>query len=419
MSLSKPFVSGLLMLACFFAVTRVQAAESKLIPQISIKETYNDNINFSVREEKDDMIFSIMPLLRWDYQTERSRTTANAEVDIIRHSKEHDLDEINQKYSLGYDFKATELFGLNLNGSLIKDTTLDTEMEETGLVLKRMVLKRSDRDFYNLSPGVTWYLTETTWLSLTFGYTNVEYEDPDYSDRNIYDGTLELVHTLSEEGATVSAQGGYAHDDYDERSYNVFIHNVGHYRLHTTSNVDNYRVHLGLTYPFTQKLKLTAWGGARYTKSEYDERWEPVSWWLIPEKKTESDRNWGGLGYLALTRAFTDGSVSVSISRDIMPSGRGETIERDRATMDIDYRFTEFITGRFNGSLSRSRSESEYRDTDEELYRLRPSLSWRIMEHALVELSYQYSKIEYKKTDMDAERNIIFLHFRIYWEKPV
>jgi len=384
----------------------VRGAESKLIPQISIKETYNDNINFSTTEEKNDLILTVTPILRWNSQTERTGITANAEMDVIRYGKEHNLDEVNQKYSLGYDFRATELLGLNLNGSLIKDTTLDTEMEETGLVLKR-----TKRHFYHIKPGLSWYMGEKTRLNLTCAYTRAEYEASGYSDYDIYDGTLELVHTLSEEGATVFAQGGYTHSDYE------------------TSNVDNYRLYLGLSYPFTQKLKLTAWAGARYTESEYEVTEYVYSYWSdlywpprlidVYRRKTESDKNVGWITYLALTRAFTHGSGSVSINRDINSSGLGETIERDSATLNIDYRFTQFITGRFNGSLSRSRSESEYNDIDQELYHLRPSLSWQIAERVLAELSYQYSKIEYKKTDTHADRNIIFLRFRIYWEKLI
>ena len=403
MSVSKPLILGFGILSCLLAASSVQGGESKLIPQISIKETYNDNINFSTSKEKDDMIFNITPLIRWNYQTERSRTTASAEANILKYSKEKDLDKVNQKYNLTHDFRATELFGLNLNGSLIKDTTLDTEME-TGLVLKR-----SDRDYYNLTPGISLYLTEKTSLNLNLGYSNAEYEDPRYSDYDIYDGTLELVHTLSKEGATVSAQGGYTHSDYE------------------TSNVDNYRLHIGLTYPFTEKWKLTAWAGARYTESEYNVselepvylQGTPIIIGYRPVKRTKSDRNVGWITYLALTRAFTDGSGSVSINRDITSSGYGETIERDRATLSIDYSLAELVTGRFSGSWSRSRSESQYKDTDEQLYNLRPSLSWQIMEHGKAELSYQYSMIEYMNTDTHAERNTIFLRFTIYWEKVI
>jgi hypothetical protein len=381
----------------------VQGGESKLIPKISIKETYNDNINFSTSKEKDDMIFNITPLIRWNYQTEKTRTTASAEANILKYSKEKNLDKVNQKYNLTHNFRATELFGLNLNGSLIKDTTLESEME-TGLFLKR-----SDRDYYNLTPGISLYLTEKTSLNLNLGYSKAEYEDPRYSDYDIYDGTLELVHTLSKEGATVSAQGGYTHSDYE------------------TSNVDNYSLHIGLTYPFTEKWKLTAWAGARYTESEYEvQKWEHVYWpgttYIIDDrlvKRTESDRNVGWITYLALTRAFTHGSGSVSINRDITSSGYGETIERDRATLSIAYSLAESITGRFSGSWSRSRSESQYKDTDEQLYNLRPSLSWQIMEHGKAELSYQYSTIEYMNKGTNAERNTIFLSFTIYWEKLI
>jgi len=402
LSVSKPLILGFGILSCLLAASSVQGAESKLIPQISIKETYNDNINFSTSKEKDDLIFNITPLIRWNYQTEKSGTTASAEANILKYSKEKNLDKVNHKYNLTHDFRATELFGLNLNGSLIKDTTLESEMDQTGLVLKR-----SDRDYYNLTPGISLYLTEKTSLNLNLGYSKAEYEDPRYSDYDIYDGTLELVHTLSEEGATVFAQGGYTHSDYE------------------TSNVDNYSLYLGLTYPFTERLKLTAWGGARYTESEYKAmELEPVylSGTFIGYRlvtRTESARNVGWITYLALTRAFTHGSGSVSINRDITSSGYGETIERDRATLSIDYSLAEFITGRFSGSWSRSRSESRYKDTDEQLYNLRPSLSWQIMEHGKAELSYQYSMIEYMNTDTNAERNTIFLSFTIYWEKLI
>lgn len=199
----KIFHSAIVILSCLLAATGAQAAESMLIPEISIKQTYNDNINFSTTEEKNDLILTVTPILRWNFQTERTGITANSEMDVIRYGKEHNLDEVNQKYSLGYDFRATELLGLNLNGSLIKDTTLDTEMEETGLVLKR-----TKRHFYHIKPGLSWYMGEKTLLNLTCAYTSAEYEASGYSDYDIYDGTLELVHTLSKEGATVSAQGG-------------------------------------------------------------------------------------------------------------------------------------------------------------------------------------------------------------------
>ena len=375
MSVSKLLILGFGILSCLFVASSVQGAESKLIPQISIKETYTDNIDFSRIEEKDDWIFTITPLIKLDYQTERARTIANAQFDVIEYSKEENLDTVYQKYNLTHNFRATELFGLILNGSLIKDSTLESEMDETGLFLKQ-----TDRNFYNIRPGISLYLTEMASLNINLGYSKAEYEALWYSDYDRYDADLKFVHTLAKEGATVSAHGSYTLSDYE------------------TYNVNIYRLYLSLSYPFPEKWKLTAWAGAWHTESDFD-------------------RNLGWLTYLALTRAFTQGSGSVTINRDITPSGYGETIERYRTTLSLDYRLSEFITGRFSGSWSRSKSVSQYKNTDEQLYNLRPSLSWQIMEHGKAELSYQYSVIEYMKTDTNAERNTIFLSFTIYWEK--
>ena len=403
LSLSKPLMMGFRIIICLLIASSVRGAESKLIPRISIRETYNDNIHFSTRKEKHDFISTITPLLRWNCQTEKTWTTANAQLNVIRYSKEDDLDKINQQYNLTHNYRATELFSLNIDASFIKDSTLESG-EETNLVFKQ-----SDRDSYNIRPGISLYLTELNSLNLNFRYSKTDYEDPQYTDYDIYDGIMEFVHIISEEGATFSAQGGYTHYEYE------------------ISDMDNYSFHLGLTYPFTEKLKLSAWAGARYTESEYEVReLEPVYWpgtqfitGYQSVKKTESDTSWGWLSYLALTRAFAHGSVSLSINRELTPSGYGETIERDRATLSLDCRFTELFTGSFSGSWSRSESESKYRDTDEQSYTLRPSLRWRITAHTVTELSYQYRKIENMNTDAIEDRNTIFLGFTIYWEKLI
>ncbi len=389
---------GFWIIACLLISSNVRGAESKLNSRISIKETYNDNINFSNREKKDDFIFTITPLLRWNCQTEKTWTTANAKLDVIRYSEKDDLDKINQQYNLSHDYRATELFSLKIDGSFIKDTTLESDTD--------LGFTQSDRDSYNVRPGISLYLTEANSLSLNFGYSETNYEDSRYSDYNIYDGTMDFVHIISEEGTTISAQGGYVY--YDNK----------------TAKIDNYKLHIGLIYPFTEKLKLTAFVVARYTASEYEVlESEPVYWpgtsFIIDYrsvKKTESDTSWGWLSSLALTRVFTHGSVSLGINRELTPSGYGEIIERDRATLSLDYSFTELFTGSFSGSWTRSESESKYRDTDEQSYTLRPSLKWRIMEHTVTELSYQYRKIENINTDANVDRNTIFLGLIIYWD---
>jgi Putative beta-barrel porin 2 len=83
----KIFHSAIVILSCLLAATGTQAAESMLIPEILIKQTYNDNINFSTTEEKNYLILTVTPILRWNSQTERTGITANAEMDVIRYGQ--------------------------------------------------------------------------------------------------------------------------------------------------------------------------------------------------------------------------------------------------------------------------------------------------------------------------------------------
>ncbi len=49
----KIFHSAIVILSCLLAATGAQAAESKLIPEISIKQTYNDKMGISFTQVKD------------------------------------------------------------------------------------------------------------------------------------------------------------------------------------------------------------------------------------------------------------------------------------------------------------------------------------------------------------------------------
>ena len=86
------------------------------------------------------------------------------------------------------------------------------------------------------------------------------------------------------------------------------------------------------------------------------------------------------------------------------------------ARVNITYRFADLLTGRISGSWSESESESNFRDSDEEVYSLTSSLTCRILERTIVTLSYEHRELEEHHNNSSADRNLVFAGIATYWE---
>ena len=357
-------------------ISGVYGEEVRLKPKISIRETYNDNIDFVIkddeRDELDDFITVYKPSVAVTRNTEKSRILLDASLEIEDY-QDKDLDEVNQYYEGTLERDLSSSVTINGSSSFIRDTTLDNELEDTGLIYTR-----SERTIFRFKPGLAWRPSEVDNFSFNIGYTDARYEEEkSYSDYSDYDGVLSWGHTVSPEGAYFSISTGYRFTDFN------------------TSEVQTYSMYSGLNLPLNPIWEVKFWVGIRRTISEYDQE--------------ETERNWGGIGYLSIERYFEAGSLSAELSKNLVPSGTGQSIERDRAKVNIDYRFTESLTGRLGGSWTSSESESSYRSKDDEYYSINSFLRYRLGENITTRISYTYSQRENLNNDAEAYRNVVFV----------
>ena len=369
----------------------------KLKPKISVKETYNDNIDFTTRDELSDFLTTYTPSITISRDTEGSRIEMGASAQIEDYMEEDHLDNVSQYYNLGFDGNLSSFFTLNLDGSYIQDTTLENELIETGLIYAQ-----SERETFRLGPGFTWRLSNIDSISFNSGYTDRLYETEIYTDYRNYDYVLSWSHVLSLEGTSLSVSTGYNNTDYD------------------TSKLETLSLYSGLNLPLDPKWELNFWAGIRYTISEYDNlvlRLDPstLTFYLDNEEKTES--NWGGIGNLSIKRHFERGSISGELSRDIVPTGRGELVVRDRARVILVYRLTDLLTGNLRGAWTESKSESSYRDTDEAFYSFTSSLRYRVWKNVNAGLSFTHSERENRRSDNEAYKNLVFVQITAFWDK--
>ncbi len=365
--------------------------------QVTMKHEYTDNVNFSSVNEEGDWIFTLSPGIKLKHNTLRNELNAEAEINFLEYTKKDELDTVNQKYKLFYDFQGTEFFNINFLSSFISDTTLDSEIEEKGIVFSRLGRKK-----HNIKPAISWFFTEKTSLDFSYDNTKVWYDShQDYSNFQIQDTMAQVLHKMKDARKVLLWQVGYSRYNFE---YNLDPSDVDY--------ADSYRSLLGAEYEYSQVFKIAAQTGLRYTRARFFNR----SRGNIKRK---------GFGLLSFTSEYPGGLLKLTFSRDIVSSGLyGELIEQDKIIFEAKRRITRFLTGSFKARWNDSKSESDFWNTDREYYRLSSSLSYRVMKQAFLSLRYIHDEtynhqkiINDQETDRKQKRNTIYLQLRIFWEQ--
>ncbi|MDY6822430.1 MAG: hypothetical protein SWH68_01325 [Thermodesulfobacteriota bacterium] len=396
-------IGSLAIFICMALTPNGFGGESRIIPDFTLSQTYNDNLTFKAHNPIDDYIVMARPRLTWEHKTEKTLTVSFAEFTCRNHAAENELDRTDHRYRLSHQWSITEKSGAAIMGLLQEDNTIEQEFEEPDFIFYT-----SDRDLYQITPSFYWNLTERTRAELAWNYIERNYGTTAYSDYTNKNGGLTISHLLADRDTVLMFESNYAHQ---------------HYPSYATT-IDQYRFHLGLTYPLSERLHLTAWSGARYTETDYKQFireflgygfhmgvLQPVfqEW---HESKTE--KNWGYIGLLKLTRSYEKGDISLEIQRDIDTStALGQTLQKDTIACHSDYKIFRKLKARLHAEITTKETEAETDNIKQTIYKIMPSVHWQLNEELRLVLLYHYTKIKQSSQLADfnhtTERNRVIL----------
>ena len=120
----------------FIAVPLTASAQDiTFLPSIAVRGEYNDNVYYTRFSElvESDYLARIKPAFTFDYATELLDLQSSFDIDIVRYANEDDLDTVDQHYDLNAEYQMMERISVSGNCSYAKDTTLESELYETGL----------------------------------------------------------------------------------------------------------------------------------------------------------------------------------------------------------------------------------------------------------------------------------------------
>ena len=354
----------------FCLINTAFAGQVSLLSSLDVKGEYNDNVNFDSENEIDDYITTISPAFKLSYSTALFDINAETILDFLLYYDETDLNEENQEYNLDAAYRMTERLTLSGDFSYIKDTTLDSELEDTGIVNVR-----ENRRRYDSGGGMVYEISERYDLGCNYLFTKINYDEDDKVDYERQTIKLPFNYHLKNQRDTLTFRPEYSFRDSD------------------TSEVDNYKINVGWSHLFSETFTLKVFAGGRYTETSYDD-------------DRDDNHNSGFNADIKLRKIGETNRSLIGYRRDLRTRASGTEIEVDKFYCRMDQLITERFGVGFDGKLYFTREEDDDNDTnnndeDSVYFTVEPSLFYKITEQHLLRLAYAYAREDDDARDND------------------
>ena len=329
------------------------AGEIFLSPSISGDVRYDDNISFTRVNSEHDFVFTVSPGAELIYRTDTAAFKTGIRGDFLRYKKYDGLDQKHYAANLGGNVYFSDRFSLNGSAARSKDSTLDSELSETGILTQRSDVIRE-----NLGLGFSYALSEKGRIALNSSYSSADYE----SDHNVdYDGSS-VSFTFSR---IIEAGTGtlFLQPYYSENSSSF-------------SSAESMGLYAGWSSELSETWSVSLSIGARRTKNEY---------YIWVEK------DWGWLADISIDKTWETWSTGLELTRDLKFSSFGEPIETDKIDIRFRKRLSEKFRCNFSGGITSTESTGIGSRRDTMYYSFSNSLDYMVQKDLLLRFSYIYS----------------------------
>ncbi len=339
-----------------------EAAEWSLSPSAGVKGVYNSNLLLTPLPHDDTYGYWVTPATEFAGKTERLDVSSRIAADVVGYFGGEERQFTNVFAPLSIQYK-TEKDLLGFSGGFIRDNTLLSELQETGVVLQF-----TQRNQWTANPSWTRRLTEKLSVQSGVQFSDTMYESHRLVDHRVVGGSGGFLYQLSERGQ-IQLSGSYVH-------------------FRTTDSQFGFRadfpgINMSFTHAFEESLTGTVYGGPRFLSSTSQIQSGDIS---------ARDTVW--LAGASMTKKFERATLRMSFARDLVPSGFGLLIQTNRGELSGSYDISETLACSLNvaGVLTSGKTQATIGGAfpDSSYISLTPKLSWRFLEWWQAEVSYMY-----------------------------
>ncbi len=365
------------------------AAEWSVVPSLSTKAYYNDNLLLTPLPHDPTYGYWISPAAEFAGKTERLEVSGKAALDFVDYYGGETTRFTNVFLPLTARYR-TERDEWGFTGGFTRDNTLMGELLTTGVVLRF-----TQRNLWNLNPTWTKMITEKLAFQGTFQFSDASYQDGlrlGLLDYQVYGGSAGLLYHVTERD-DVQIAGTYTN-------------------FHTTNAPFGLRAYypgamVTVTHAFTEGLKATVYGGPRFISSS-------TQFGGLSQNTNDTIWVYGA----SLTQQFEEASLQLSATRDIFPSGFGLLLQTDRIGALTSYDLTESLTASLDAAgyiVSGATTQARGGTIQEQrLFYLTPKLTWHFSEWWKAEASYSYRWRDVETFDEPVMSNTLMFMLTYY-----
>ncbi|GEM_PF-3449879 len=382
--------------------SEIYAAENNIIPALTVKEEFNDNIYFSVSSPISAYMTVFSPDLDLVSNSETVRILLNAGLDafIYLDDKQGQTTALNHSCRGQFSIKPTPRLDLGSSLAYRVSNQPDQTLEQNSVVLNST---RRSRQSYAADVGYDF--SELASGKLNYAHVRDEYNNPALIDTTQHSAGLRVSYDLSRwlppAQAIVEVDGAY----------------------YTNMNgwTRNLSASAGCNWRFSEIFSATGLFGGSYTQSEYNSTETVPAIPPVTRQVTTLSHGTGMVGNLILTRTGELTQANLKISHDVTVSaGRSGPTETTVASADISYQMTADLSLRASTSYQwdqASFSQSSGGDFTQETMQFSTGLRYKFSEDMNLNANYAYTSLVNRKNGIEVGRNVIFVGFT--WRYPL
>ena len=379
--LVKPICVSILIIL-LLPVSDINAEKLDVLPTLVLTAGYDDNILFTRKESIADYYIKAVPGLDLKVASQRYDVGLSAYAALFRYIEEQDLDTDNYNFDFDGGYSLSARMSIRAKFRYLKDTTLDSELEETG-----RVNIRENRERLQASGQLSYQVDEVSRLGLNYDYRKTNYESDVRVNRDVHSIDLSYQRWLVENIDLLSISPSY------DKAVTA-----------TGTEYDYYRLSGGWTHIFSKTLRMKNILGYGYT---------------VTTEENESSTNQVWNADLSVTKSAETTSLKLGFRSDIRLDSIGELLEVDRIYINLRQSITERFSFRFYGSGYITRPVEKFDSVDKTYYVLRPGVAYNMTENHVLTLSYRYQNEYNHNTSEDPGNDRYVIELNLNFKFPV
>ena len=368
------------------------ADDLKVIPSVSIKESFNDNVYFTTTNRKSDWISIVSPGLELIRKTERIDAGISARFNGIYYIDQHELNSVDQFYRGKLRYALTEKLALGADAGFARDSQATREIDTTGIIFPIAVIR--ERKNFGLTGD--WRINETTAAGMSYSYGKDRYDSVSFT--NLESQVVGLNFT----------------NYFNERTQGRVNFGYANYNMADSIEIaDNYSGTIGVSRDFSNIWSVQIDTGTVYTHTSIH---------ALPQDITSE--GWGPMGQLTVAGKYEMTNLNLTLSRSVMPvSGTTGAANRTSLAFDIRHRFTYELSGYLTASYFINKSDPGQFSTagiDQKTIQISMGPRYNFDKDMYLMATYTYSRVDYGQTNNTyADQHLVMLTFNIqhtFWE---